>query len=279
MSADMRIDLEECACSEALSSVDDFGSSGFGASMPPVPKGTAFSSQASLDIRAELFALQDLGYRDFNAKLVPTVDPERIIGVRTPDVRALAKRLAREHPDQARAFMDELPHRYLEEANLHGELIGLLFARDADPTRTFAALEAFLPHVDNWGTCDLTAPKQLARFPKATLGRVRDVWLRDPGTYVVRFGVNELMRDYLDERFSPEHLRWVAELAPGEYYIDMARAWYFSIALVKQYDATIEMFRTPTLDAWTHNKALQKARESRRIDAATKDYLQTLKVR
>lgn len=245
----------------------------------PAREGSSFSGPGSLDILSELLTLQDLGYRDFNAKLVPTIDPARIIGVRTPALRALAKRLARERPEQALSFMDELPHRYLEEANLHGELIGLLFVRDADPTRTFVALEAFLPHVDNWATCDLTAPKQLARFPEETLARVRDVWLRGTGTYVVRFGVNELMRDYLDERFDPEHLHWVANLASGDYYVDMARAWYFSVALVKQYDVAIDLFRTPTLDAWTHNKALQKARESRRIDAATKNYLQTLKVR
>lgn len=227
-------------------------------------------------VLAELRVLQDPAYRAFHSRLVPTVDPERIIGVRTPALRAYAKRLARERPDEARAFMAEAPHTYYEENNLHGELIDLLYRRDLETT--LLELDGFLPQVDNWATCDLLAPKVLARHPQATLAKVRDVWLASDHLYTVRFGINELMRDFLGERFEADHLRWVAGLPAGEYYLDMGRAWYFSMALVKQYEATVGMFETPVLDAWTHNKALQKARESRRVPQGVKDYLQGLKV-
>ena len=224
----------------------------------------------------ELFALQDPAYREFHTGLVPTVDPDRIIGVRTPALRAYAKKFARD--PRAAAFLTELPHRYYEENNLHGELVNLVPAR-GDLGETFALLDAFLPHVDNWATCDLLAPKALARHPQETFAQVRDVWLSSGLTYTVRFGVDVLMRWYLEDGlFDPAHLALVADLTPGDYFVDMARAWYFSMALVKQYDATVPLIKTPTLDPWTHNKALQKARESRRISPETKAYLQSLKV-
>lgn len=227
-------------------------------------------------VLADLRSLQDLDYRAFHSRLVPTVDPERILGVRTPALRAYAKRFAREQPKRARAFMGETPHEYYEENNLHGELIGLLYGRDLEGT--LRELDRFLPQVDNWATCDMLAPKVLGRHPEATLAKVRATWLPSDHLYTVRFGINELMRDFLDERFEPEQLDWVANLPAGLYYLDMGRAWYFSMALVKQYEATIEMFRRPVLDPWTHNKALQKARESRRVPKEVKEYLQGLKV-
>ena len=230
----------------------------------------------SVPILADLRALADSSYRAFHSKLVPTVDSERILGVRTPALRGYARQLAREHPGDARFFMAETPHVFYEENNLHGELIGLLCARDFEAT--LCELDRFLPQVDNWATCDLLAPKILAKHPAQTLVQVRDHWLASDHLYTVRFGINELMRDFLGERFEAEHLGWVASLPAGEYYLDMGRAWYFSMALVKQYDATIGMFEHPVLDSWTHNKALQKARESRRVSDETKAYLQGLKI-
>lgn len=224
-------------------------------------------------ILADLRALADPA---FHSKLVPTVDSQLILGVRTPVLRAYAKRLARERPDEARAFMVSAPHAFYEENNLHGELICLLCARDF--AETVRELDGFLPQVNNWATCDLLAPKVLAKHPNETLAAVRERWLTSDHLYTVRFGINELMRDFLDDLFDAGHLQLVANLPAGEYYLDMGRAWYFSMALVKQYDAAIGMFESPTLDPWTHNKALQKARESRRVSSERKAYLQTLKV-
>ena len=233
-------------------------------------------NEASERIRRELEALADPAYRDFQARLVPTVDAGRILGVRTPDLRALAKKLVREHPDDARAFLSELPHGTYDEMNLHGELIGRV-ART--PEEAFDLLDAFLPHVDNWATCDLIRVPAFRLDLPATLGRIR-AWVASEPEYAVRFGVVQLTALFLGDAFDPSQLELVAAIDRGEYYINMARAWYFSFALIGQPEATLPYFerRPPALDAWTHNKALQKARESRRVTAEQKAYLQSLKV-
>lgn len=238
----------------------------------PMPNDAANIFQA---IERDLSELADPAYREFQAKLVPTVDPARILGVRTPALRRYARALARTHPEEARAFTARPDHELYEEMNLHGELIGL---RAKTAQEAFALLEEFLPFVDNWATCDLIKVPAFKRDLPAVLARIRD-WVRAPGTYTVRFGIVQLMTLFLDDAFEPVQLDVVARIDRPEYYVNMARAWYFSMALVKQYDATVPLFQTPTLDAWTHNKALQKARESRRIPPETKAYLQTLKVK
>ena len=231
---------------------------------------------AAARIRRELEGLADPAYREFQARLVPTVDPARIIGVRTPALRSLAKRLARERPDDARAFLDALPHETYDEMNLHGELIGRV-ART--PQEAFGLLDAFLPHVDNWATCDLVRVPALGRDLPATLERIRG-WVAAEPEYAVRFGIVQLTALFLGDAFDPSQLDLVAEISRPEYYVNMARAWYFSFALVRQSAATLPLFerRPPALDAWTHNKALQKARESRRVTPEQRAYLQSLKV-
>ncbi|WP_346695537.1 DNA alkylation repair protein [Thermophilibacter mediterraneus] len=231
---------------------------------------------AAARIRRELEGLADPAYREFQARLVPTVDPARIIGVRTPALRSLAKRLARERPDDARAFLDALPHETYDEMNLHGELIGRV-ART--PQEAFGLLDAFLPHVDNWATCDLVRVPALGRDLPATLERIRG-WVAAEPEYAVRFGIVQLTALFLGDAFDPSQLDLVAGISRTEYYVNMARAWYFSFALVRQPAATLPLFecRPPALDAWTHNKALQKARESRRVTPEQRAYLQSLKV-
>lgn len=227
-------------------------------------------------IVAELAALADPAYRSFQAKLVPTVDPARILGVRTPALRRFARELARTRESEARAFMTQLPHAFYDENNLHAELIGLLAKT---PDEAFRLLDAFLPHVDNWATCDLIRVPAFKRDPPAVLEKIRD-WTSAAPEYTVRFGVVQLMTLFLDDAFDPAHLQLVAGIHRPEYYVNMARAWYYSFALVKQPAATLPFFETRPLmlDAWTHNKSLQKARESRRITPKQKDYLQSLKV-
>lgn len=227
-------------------------------------------------IRRELEALADPTYRDFQAKLVPTVDPARILGVRTPALRDYARRLASERPADARAFLAALPHETYDENNLHGELIGRMAKM---PDEAFELLDAFLPFVDNWATCDLIRVPAFKRDLPAVLERIRG-WVAAEPEYTVRFGVVQLMTLFLDDAFEPEHLALVAGIDRPEYYVNMARAWYFSFALIKQPEATLPLFeqRPIALDAWTHNKALQKARESRRVATEQKAYLQSLKV-
>ncbi len=227
-------------------------------------------------IVTELAALADPAYRSFQAKLVPTVDPARILGVRTPALRRFARELARTRESEARAFMMQLPHALYDENNLHAELIGLLAKT---PDEAFRLLDAFLPHVDNWATCDLIRVPAFKRDLPAVLEKIRD-WTSAEPEYTVRFGVVQLMTLFLDDAFDPAHLQLVAGIHRPGYYVNMARAWYYSFALIKQPETTLPFFETRPLmlDAWTHNKSLQKARESRRITPDQKAYLQSLKV-
>ena len=223
-------------------------------------------------IVGRLKELRDEGYRDFHARLLPTVDPARIIGVRTPDLRRLAREVARDD-DLSERFLAELPHRYYEENNLHGALLCL---RIKDIDRLLAELDRFLPHVDNWATCDMLSPKLFARHPDTVERKIAE-WLRSGHVYTVRFGVVSLLGYYLDERFRPEHFEWLRSLEFGEYYIDMAVAWYFSFALIKQWDAALPIVESYALDKRVHNMTIQKAVDSFRITPERKDYLRSLR--
>ena len=224
------------------------------------------------EIRDRLFALQDPEYRLFQSRLMPTVDPARVIGVRTPDLRKLSRELA--GTEQAAAFVRQLPHDYYEENNLHGLLIASL----RDYGETVAALESFLPHVDNWATCDLLHPRAFDKCPEALPDQLFR-WLQSDGTYTVRFAMGMLMSLYLDEAFRPRYADWDAGVKSEEYYVNMMIAWYFATALAKQYDAAVPFLENRQLDVWTHNKAIQKAVESYRITPEQKAYLKTLKVK
>ena len=223
-----------------------------------------------MDITEKLFEKQDLGYREFHAGLMPTVEKEKIIGVRTPQLRSLAREM-RDKPEAA-AFMQSLPHTYYEENNLHGMLI----SQEMDYARTVALLRAFLPYVDNWATCDLIRPKAFRSRPAPLLPQLRE-WLSSSHPFTVRFGMEMLMMYYLDDAFSPEQLTWVAEAETEEYYVQMMTAWYFATALAKQYDAAVFFLKQRRLSAWTHRKTIQKAVESNRISQEKKAYLRSLK--
>ena len=221
-------------------------------------------------ITDKLFALQDLKYKKFHSKLMPTIDSDVIIGVRTPDLRKLTKEL-KGTPEEEQ-FLTELPHHYYEENNLHAFLIETI--KDFDVC--IAALNEFLPYVDNWATCDMMAPKVLKKdLPK--LYEWVKLWIASGETYTIRFGVNMLMKYYLDEAFLPEYPKLVASIRSEEYYIKMVVAWYFATALAKQYEAVLPYLLEHRLDVWTHNKTIQKAVESYRITPEQKAYLKTLK--
>lgn len=223
------------------------------------------------DILSQLFALQDTAYKAFQCKLMPTVDPHRVIGVRTPALRQLAKKLA--NSPKATAFLATLPHQYYEENNLHGFLIESI--KDFD--HAVEAVEAFLPYVDNWATCDTMSPKVFGKHRAELLLHIRE-WMASGETYTMRFGIGMLMRWYLDEAFVPDYPAMVADVKSEEYYVNMMIAWYFATALAKQYDAILPYFQKQRLNKWTHNKAIQKAIESYRITPEQKVYLRTLKI-
>lgn len=230
-----------------------------------------------MDIAQELARMADPSYRAFQAKLMPTVDSGRILGVRMPAVRRLARTIVKT-PDAETFLAAPLPHATYDEMNLHGALIGLVAHT---PSEAFRLLERFLPHIDNWATCDLIKVPAFKQDLPATLTYLRGC-MKATGAqteYVVRFGIVQLMELFLDDAFEPEQLCDVAAIDRPEYYINMARAWYFSYALIKQPEATLPLFITPTIDAWTHNKSLQKACESRRTSPDQKAYLRSLKVK
>lgn len=219
-----------------------------------------------------LFALQDPAYKAFHSRLMPTVDPDRIIGVRTPALRALAKEMA--GSNDARSFLASLPHYYYEENNLHGMLI----ERMSDFGACIKALDAFLPHVDNWATCDLISPRVFKKHLPELLPHIKR-WLTSEHLYTVRFGVGMLLKHYLDEAFIPEYLKWVASLKWEEYYVKMMVAWYFATALAKQWDDTLPYLTDAKLDVWTHNKTIQKAIESYRVCDERKELLKKLRIK
>lgn len=223
-------------------------------------------------LQERLFALRDEEYRDFNARLVPNRDKAAFIGVRTPQLRALAKSMR--GTAEAEAFLRALPHEYFEEDQLHAFLIEQIKDYDA----CLAALEAFLPHVDNWATCDQLNPKVLGRDKPRLLAAIR-LWLESGETYTLRYAIGQLMRWFLDEDYSPEYSDLVAGVDSGEYYVRMMAAWYFATALAKQYDAVLPYFTERRLPAWTHNKAIQKAVESYRIGDEHKAQLRALRIK
>lgn len=223
-------------------------------------------------IRRDLFAMQDVTYHDFHAKLIPTVNPDLVIGVRTPELRKYAKQLAK--TPEATEFLQFLPHKYYEENNLHGFLIEGM--KDFDTV--IKELDHFLPYVDNWATCDMIAPKVFKKNLPALIPKIKE-WMASDHTYTKRFGMGMLMKYYLDEAFSTEYLNIVASINSDEYYVNMMIAWFFATALAKQYEATLPYIESHKLSHWTHNKAIQKALESYRITPEQKVYLRNLKIK
>lgn len=224
------------------------------------------------EIQKQLFAMQDLEYKAFHSKLMPVVDPEKIIGVRIPVLRKFANEFAK--TDEAENFLADLPHIYYEENNLHAFVLEKI--KDFDTALKLT--EYFLPYIDNWATCDMFSPKVFKKH-KAEILPYAKKWMKSEHTYTVRYGIGILMSLFLDEDFKAEYLGLVASVKSDEYYINMMVAWYFATALAKQYESAVKYIEQKRLDKWTHNKAIQKAAESYRIPKQTKEYLKKLKIK
>ena len=221
-------------------------------------------------IRNELFNMQDIKYVDFLRKLIPNIDPETIIGVRTPELRKYAKQL--EKDDMVSGFLTKLPHRYFEENQLHSFVISGI----KDYKCCMDEVCRFIPYIDNWATCDQLSPKIFKKH-RAELFEQIKLWISSTETYTVRFAVGMLMEHFLDEDFDIIYPEMVSEIRSEEYYVNMMIAWYFATALAKQYDAIIPFIEEGRLADWTHNKTISKARESFRITPEQKEYLKGLK--
>ena len=222
-------------------------------------------------IQNELFEMQDEGYRAFHSRLIPNVDPQQIIGVRTPQLRSYAKQLSKR--PEAEVFLLQLPHTYYEENNLHAFLVEQI----KDYETCVKEWNRFLPHVDNWATCDMPMPKVFKKHLQELLPQIR-TWMDSNETYTIRFGIGALMRLCLEaDTFSMDYPQWVAEVRSDEYYVNMMVAWYFATALAKQWEAVIPYITERRLSQWCHNKSIQKAVESNRITAEQKAYLRKIR--
>ncbi|MCR4663869.1 MAG: DNA alkylation repair protein [Paludibacteraceae bacterium] len=224
-----------------------------------------------MDITAQLNAMQDKAYADFQSKLLPTVQRDTVIGGRTPDLRKMAKQICKTHA--AQDFLHSLPHRWFDENQLHA----FILSEEKDFDTCIAELEQFLPYIDNWATCDQLSPRCFKKHTTELLPLIRK-WMRSKHTYTMRFGIGTLMRYFLDEAFRPEYLEWVASIKSDEYYIRMMQAWFFATALAKQWDATFPYVEQHRLEKDTHNKTIRKAVESFRITSEQKELLKKEKI-
>ena len=223
------------------------------------------------EIRTKLNKKKDTKYKNFQAKLIPTVKPESIIGVRTPELKKLAREYIKD--DKIENFLKDLPHKYFDENQLHAFLISEI----KDGSICLKEINKFLPYVDNWATCDQLSPKALGKCKKDLLKNI-SMWIKSKKTYTIRFGIGMLMQYFLDEDFDKKYLSTVSKIKSKEYYVNMMIAWYFATALAKQYRYAIEYIEKNKLDPWVHNKTIQKAIESYRISPKQKTYLKSLRV-
>ncbi len=224
-----------------------------------------------MDIVKELFNLADKEYAEFQAKLTPSVLPDKFIGVRVPIVRKLAKDIVKQN--NYSSFLDDLPHKYYDENMLHAVLISEI----KDYEKAIDYVDKFLPFVDNWAVCDIMSPKCFKKNKDRLILKINE-WAKSNKTYTCRFGIEMLMSHFLDGDFSPEYLKIPASVKSEEYYVNMMIAWFFATALTKQWDSTIPYIENGKLSKWVNNKTIQKAKESYRITTEQKEYLSRFKM-
>lgn len=226
-------------------------------------------------ITQTLFENADESYKNFHQSIVPTLPKERIIGVRVPVLRKIAKQLKKDESSKSlvNEFLQELPHEYYDEDMLHA----IILSDERDFSTALERTREFLPYIDNWAVCDAFCPKAFCKNKNA-LWQYIEKWLESEKTFTVRFGIVNAMRFFLDEDFSAEKMKKVLEVSNEDYYVRMAIAWYMSVALVKQWEVAIEVIEDKSLGAWVHNKSIQKSCESFRLSAEQKQYLKTLKI-
>lgn len=212
----------------------------------------------------------DNNYKEFQSKLIPNINKDTILGIRTPALRRIAKDIF--NSNEREIFLNDLPHKYYEENLIHFFIISM--TKDFD--ECIKEVEKFLPYVDCWPVSDQATPKVFKKNHSKLLPYVKK-WIKSKHIYTSRFGIRILMNEYLDNDFKKEYLKIVSNIKSDEYYLNMMIAWYFATALAKRYDETIYYFENHLLDDWIHKKAIQKAIESYRVSDKHKSYLRTLK--
>ena len=223
------------------------------------------------DFQKELLAQGNESYKKFTAKLVPNVDENFIIGLKwTPQLRTFTKNF---FGGNLEPFLNSLPHKYYEENLIHAHLISEM----KNFFECLREVKKFLPYVDNWGVCDSIIPKIFKKHVQELEPEILN-FLKSENPYAVRFALLMLLKFYLGENFNEKYLAAAAEIKSENYYVQMAAAWFFTEALIKQYDSAKIYLEQKKLVPWIQNKTIQKAVESYRISDAQKNYLRTLKI-
>lgn len=220
-------------------------------------------------IKEKLFNLKDFEYLKFHANLVPTIDSKRIIGVRVPQIRNLAKDLTKE---EIAIFLDDIPHYYQEENILHA----ILLSNINDVEEILQRLNDFLPYVDNWAVCDTIKPKAFKKNDKKIIEEIKK-WICSKQTYTARYGILALFTYFMDQKYKKEYLHLPLLVKNHDYYVDMAIAWFYQVALSKHYDDAIIYIEENRLNKFTHNKTISKCHDSYQIPSSRKEYLNTLR--
>ena len=223
-----------------------------------------------MKIQEELFKLQDISYKEFHSKLIPTVDKNTIIVIRIPLLRSYAMKI--KYTKEADKFLNTLPHTYYDENVLHA----LLLSEMTDYETFIKSIQAFLPYIDNWAVCDVLKPKSIKKHKQIFIDEIKS-WISSKDTYTIRFGVVMLMTYYLDEDYQKDYLNYPLQVKSNEYYVNMAISWFYATALSKHYDEVVKILKDKKLSVWVHNKTIQKAIESYRITKEQKEELKKLK--
>ncbi len=223
-------------------------------------------------IQEILFRHQDEKYGNFMAKLIPTLPRENIIGIRSPEFKKIIKEVHADAEDEIPAFLETLPHKYQEENYLQN----ILLSEIKDFNQFIIAFEKYLPYINNWAVSDGINPKVLQKNHERLIPYISK-WIKSDAPYTKRVAMLFIMKYFLEDDFKTEYLDWAAEIRSEEYYVNMMTAWLFAEALAKQWNSAITYIQQNKLDVWTHNKAIQKARESFRIADEQKEYLKGLK--
>lgn len=225
------------------------------------------------EILNEIKNKQDLSYAEFNKRIIPNQE-NRLVMLRIPQAKNIAKKYV--NTCAGESFLNALPHASIDENNVHGLMLGYL---KNDINFVLQKLEEFLPYMDNWATCDITCMnlKIFKKHQSVVKEKVKK-WIKSDKTFIQRFGIVTLLTYFLDNNFCEEDFE-LLNISKDDYYVNMALAWYFSVALVKQYDCTIKIFEQKLIkNSWVHNKAIQKAIESFRLSDDKKTFLKTLKI-
>ncbi len=231
------------------------------------------------EIRQKLLEKSDAEYKKYVMNLLPGIDEEKVIGVRAPELKELARQISQtaETTEAWKIFKNALPHRYHEENMIHAYLLSEMGNLDLF-SKIIGHVEQFLPYVDNWAVCDTINPYVFALHPKGLEEKIAE-WLRAEHPYTVRFAIEMLMKHYLDEFFDEEHFQWLIDVSSNEYYVKMMAAWYFATALIKRYDQTVPLLENEMIEPSVHNLTIQKAIGSQRVPYEHKKYLRTLKLK